>query len=144
LYTGIITPTGFDDERGYERIEDLVKAHALLLFPLIRFDEMLVWLHAAHPDRFSDCRYAVQNLRPGASEQYGRPESREVLKAFQEYCEFDNRLVSLANDRLDAMLLQDLGTPAQIKHDLAALQESNVVWRKRGKWGRRWRRWRGL
>jgi hypothetical protein len=88
-------------EKGLSRIRDLAARDRLFLFPLRRFDEMMVFLERTWPEDFADCAY------PGRENEsrYDQPVTSEIQRQKEELgtlppVAIDRRLVELAGSEL--------------------------------------------
>jgi len=117
--------TGYHDERSREVIDALTRRRWLMVFPLSRFDEMLIYLQARFPNEFRDCRYSVKNW--GRTRQKMAhstlPETR--VQAMKEYAAHDYRLLDVAHRQLNQLLCEYVGSTEEIKRRLNQLRKSN-------------------
>ncbi len=96
---------------GFARIEELVRAGHVWVFPMHRFDDAMLVLEKSHPDFFPDCSYAPRN-----SSTRDQPVPDEVRQLILKHQEADLALVRLAGRQLDAELQRLYPDPS----DLAA------------------------
>jgi hypothetical protein len=95
-------------ENGLSRIRELVDRGRLFLFPLRRFNEMMVFLEETWPEDFVDCAY------PGRENEsrYDQPVTSEIQGQKE-------RLGSLPSMEMDRRLLELAGS--QLTHRIAAV-----------------------
>lgn len=117
--------TGYYDERSRELIDELTRRRGLMIFPLSRFEEMLIYLQTAFPNEFRDCRYTVKNWgRTRKNMVQGTlPESR--VAAMKEYAVHDYWSLDVAHRQLNKLLEEHVGSREEIERRLNQLRQSN-------------------
>lgn len=94
---------------GFPRIEELVRAGHVHVFPMDRFDDAMLVLEKTHVDLFPDCSYAARN--PSTPDQSVPGEIRQLIQKHQQA---DLALLHLAEQRLDAELQRLYPDPTEL------------------------------
>jgi len=90
---------GSRSEEALARIQKRMQQGRLILLVTERFDESCIALEGLFPDQFKDCSYIRRNVSPQKELI-----TRSQRSAVSQHMHLDYKLLSLANDYLDATL----------------------------------------